>query len=442
MKFPALALPALVLSGACRPAPIADILAIVDPDIATVVHVTWTTPTETVGHVEFGTSDGYGYTSPTETTSSTDHKATLYGLTADTECHFIVVADDATSEDQTITTDPMPGDVPTFDETMPISDPDVAPLLLTTTTDLTDADHSWVLLLTPAGQVVWYMQADGVAVSARPMGDGSGVYFISENPKDAEANRLVLAKYDGRVQEITIPHSHHDAIEGPDGGWVTLVTTFQDLDGVVGGDQVVEVAEDGTERVVWDAFDNLPVIENDGWTVGTLEDAADWTHANGLFYDPDDDTYVVSFYFTQQVVKIDRLTGETRWILGGVGSDFTFTRGAEFGPQHAPELGPDGGVRVFDNRTAGYGSRLTEYALDTDAGTATLTWSWDYPGTLWTPVLGDVHRFEDGGALGTWGITGNIVVVSPEGVLDGELQVAGSVTVGQVDVIPSMYGSE
>ena len=50
--------------------------------------------------------------------------------------------------------------------------------------------------------------------------------------------------------------------------------------------------------------------------------------------------------------------------------------------------------------------------------------------------------FEDGGALGTWGITGNIVVVSPEGVLDGELQVAGSVTVGQVDVIPSMYGSE
>lgn len=422
---------------ACHSSGITDIVATVDPDMATVVHVSWTTTEAGTGHVEFGASDAYGSSSP-EDTAGTSHRATLYGLTADTVCHFAVVSGDATSDDQTITTDPLPNGLPVFEEAVPITDPDAGPLLLTSTINL-EADHSVVEVINTAGAPVWYWKIDGGVVSARLMSDGSGVYYIAEDREDRSANKLVFVTFEGVVTEIPIPDVHHDVIEGPDGGWVTFVSEYREMDGTnVAGDEIVEVSADGSMRVVWNAFENLPVVENGGWETSQLEDAVDWTHANGLVYDPTDDSYVVSFYFTRQVVKIDRLTGATDWILGGLESDFVFTDGEDFGPQHAPELF-DGGLRVFDNRGSSYGSRLAEYALDASTGTATLTWSWEYPGESWTPVLGDMHRFEDGGAIATWGITGEILVISPEGEIVGDLDVGNNLTVGQVSVLSSMY---
>lgn len=417
---------------------ITDIVASVDPDVATVIHVSWTTATPTTGHVEFGPTDAHGMVSPEETEAATSHTATLYGLTADVLCHFAVVAGDATSTDQTISTDPLPNGLPRFEVETPITDPDVGPLLLTSTINL-DADHSAIEVVDTSGAPVWYRTVDAGVVSVRATSDGRGVYYVAERRHAREANALVVLGFDGTEEVFTIPEVHHDAIEGPDGGWVTVVSVYQDVDGTnVAGDEVVEVAPDGTTRVVWDAFENIPVVENTGWTASQLDDAADWTHANGLVYDPSDDSYVVSFYFTQQVVKIDRSTGATRWILGGLDSDFTFADGEEFGPQHAPDL-MDGGLRVFDNRGSSKGSRMAEYALDDSAGTATLTWSFEYPGGAWTPVLGDVRRFADGGALGSWGIMGDIVVVSPEGELDGLLHVGDNQTAGQVSPLSSLY---
>lgn len=435
------ALAASVLLGACTPSPNSGIVAELDADVSTVIHVTWTSAEPGVGYAEFGVdAPDYAYTTSVEDDATTTHALTLYGLPAETTCHFRVVSGNATSEDQEVTTGSLPSGVPAFDPLLPFSDPDAGPFLLTSIVDLSE-DHSAVVVLDPSGSPVWFTKAAAGVTSARLSSDGTGVYFIQNFVDDRAANALVLAGFDGTRREISVPDAHHDVIEGPDGGWVTFVTTYRDVDGTtVAGDQVVEVGEDGSQRVVWDAFDNLEVVENDGFELTQL-DGADWTHANGLVYDAADDSYVISLYFTEQVVKIDRATGDTVWILGGLGSDFTFADGDTFGPQHAPEL-TDGGIRLFDNRGISDGSRLVEYSLDAPSGTAALTWSWSYPGGAWTPVLGDVHRFEDGSTLGSWGLAGHVTMADPNGELIGDLLVGDTVTVGQVAVMPGFYPAE
>ncbi len=432
----ALRLTPIVALLACRADP--GVVATLDPTITTVIHVTWTTADPTTDQVQFGVDPTYGTVTPLEATPTTTHSATLYGIPPETVCHFAVQSGATTSADQTITTGRLPNGVPSFVTDTPVTDPNVGPFLLTSTVNL-PADKSTVVILDLTGAPVWYGQAGAGVTSVRLRSDGGGVYFVTNSIDDRGANAIVSMDFDGTTTSVSVPEAHHDVIEGPDGGWVTFQTVYQVINGVnVAGDDLVEVAADGTTRVVWDAFQNLDVVENAGWNESQIAGAADWTHANGLVYDPSDDSYVISLYFTEQVIKIDRATGAMDWILGGTDSNFTFATGEEFGPQHAPELTPDG-IRLFDNRSFTYGSRMTEYALDQTAGTASLTWSWQFPDNAWTPVLGDVHRFPDGSALGAWGLAGRIVALGPDDTIDGELVVGDSLTVGQVSMVPTFY---
>jgi len=437
MSPPLLLLPLLFTGCAAGPA-LFDVVATVDPDIATVVHVTWSTAEPEADRVMFGSTDTYGLETPQEADATTRHEATLLGLTADTDVHFSVVGATESSADAVTHTGPLPSDLPEFAVVSPMDDAEMGPYILTSTITLT-ADESTVQVLNLDGEPVWYWRPDVGVVSVRPMVDGTGVYFIAENPEDRSATTLQRVTWDGSVSELALPYAHHDAIEGAAGGWVTLVTVFQDVDGErVAGDDIVEVSEDGSTRVVWDAFENLTVERNSGWDASSLDGAADWTHANGITYDPGDDSYVVSLYFTESVVKVDRLSGGMAWQLGGSHSDFTFEAGETFGPQHAPQVA-DGGLWLFDNSSYSRGSRLVEYSLDAASWAASLTWAWVTPDMDWTPVLGDVERFDDGFVLSSWGIAGQVRAVSSDGEEAGELQLEDGQTVGQVSVLSGFY---
>jgi len=224
----------------------------------------------------------------------------------------------------------------------------------------------------------------------------------------------------------------------PEGGWATLRSDYRDIDGeIIAGDEVIEVDADGAVRVVWSAFDALTIVENDGWTAGTTFGAADWTHANGLDYDPDARAYVVSIYFPECVVKIDRDSGATLWILGGVDNQLTLSE--TMPGVHAPEVAA-GGFRAFENgRQASAGSRLVEFAIDETARTAEVAWTWSPDPPIWSIVLGDVHRFADGATLAGWGYTADIFAVSPAGELVGHLATDDLRVLGQVSVLPSLY---
>lgn len=427
---------------ACRsPVVPTDITVVANPDIVTVLHVSWVTAEPTIGRVHFGESPTYGSTTPWETTATTQHEAVLLGLHGDTEVHLQVElqgdekSEAVLSDDHSFVTAAIPSDIPSFEVIDPVTNPNIGPWILTSTQTVDGT--SALVVIDPEGAPVWYWRPNGGVESVRPTPDGRGVITVAGNVTDYSNNFVLEVSWDGVAVETPLPHAHHDLIVQPDGSWVTLVADYREVDGeTVAGDQLVEITPDGTQRVIWNAFDHLPVVVNSGWALSRLPDIADWTHANGLTADAAGDLYV-SLYFPEQVVKVEADTGATAWVLGGEGGDFVVD--VPFGPQHAPEVVGDS-IRLFDNGSTD--SRVVEYTLDVTAGTATQSWQWTPASSPWTPLLGDVIRFEDGSAVASWGASGDIYGVDSAGNEAGHLHVSVPAPVGQITVLDGFYPAE
>lgn len=58
---------------------------------------------------------------------------------------------------------------------------------------------------------------------------------------------------------------------------------------------------------------------------------------------------IASFRNLDEVLKIDRQTGEILWTLGGLGDDFGLTEEQLFSRQHYAKLTDTGTLLLFDN---------------------------------------------------------------------------------------------
>jgi hypothetical protein len=210
---------------------------------------------------------------------------------------------------------------------------------------------------------------------------------------------------------------HHDVDLLPSGNFLMLGSEVRDIEGFhpyrqmkrigplptakVMGDEIVEFAPDGTVVWRWKTFDHLPTervafdMFPQYWIVRGFPDTWDWVHSNGLFYDARDDSILLSNRLHSSVLKIDRATGDIKWILGdptGWPEEYTdlLLRPAGdmrwFYQQHAPIITPDGTLLLFDNGNFGAippnppvplhttFTRAVEYAIDEDAGTVRQVW--------------------------------------------------------------------
>lgn len=161
---------------------------------------------------------------------------------------------------------------------------------------------------------------------------------------------------------------------------------------------------DADENLVWewhvaDHFD-FPEVDPERLTD---PDVVDWSHCNAVEQDLDGNILLSCRHFNE-VIKIDRVTGDVIWHLGGASNDFTFTNDAGFFGQHDIRRLPNGNITLFDNGLANtHPCRGAEYELDESALTATLVWSREYGAPAWSRAMGSVQRLNDGGALIGWG---------------------------------------
>jgi hypothetical protein len=191
------------------------------------------------------------------------------------------------------------------------------------------------------------------------------------------------------------------------------------------GDRLMEVSLDGQGRELWNAFDWIPVEQNDGFGM----EPPDWTHANGLDFDAVRGEYALSLYRQEQVYGIAKETGAVDWILGD-GGDFSFPNDVGFGPQHGPLFTEDG-ILLFDNAADGDSARLVEYTLDEDKMEASLVWSQTPPDGAHTRIMGSVWPVA-GGSLSAWGEYDEVVTMDDDGaalrvVKPAEVGVTGTV---------------
>ncbi len=88
------------------------------------------------------------------------------------------------------------------------------------------------------------------------------------------------------------------------------------------GDRIIEYDETGRILWDWDTFDYLDTnrvhyhLLQPYWAVRGFPDHLDWTHANGVTFDAERRTLIVSLKHQDALIGIDYDTKEIKWILG------------------------------------------------------------------------------------------------------------------------------
>lgn len=204
----------------------------------------------------------------------------------------------------------------------------------------------------------------------------------------------------------------HDVDYLPDGRLVLLGHQRTVTDGIPWLDAVIQVVgADGEPDLTWTSRGEVDPAE--AYALGARGE--DYAHVTSVEMQPDGDL-VAALRNTGQVLRIATLPhdglapGDVVWRLGGERNDFTVVDdpGGGFCAPYDARLGPDGrlmlvdaGSRAVDTCPTTAGARVVEYALDTEAMTATLVWSFEPEGRD-TLSAGNAQRLPDGSVLAGW----------------------------------------
>jgi hypothetical protein len=391
-----------------------DVSARVSEAIRTVVKVTFTTDAPAQGYVEYGTTPSLGLRTPSESTASVTHERDLLGLSADTDYYYRVVASSGGEEAKGDVLSIRTGNLPLGMPPLTLEGDGHAGFVLVPVLGATTA----VLVLDSAGRIVWYHEDDRELdfYRARLAVDRKSILYnaasVSGTPSDA--SELVRVSLDGSsTTSIPVPLLAHDFVEHPDGTLAAIVVEYREFQGEeLRGDQIVEVDPDGNLTTVWSAWDCFDPETTPGDDI-----ALGWTFANALDFDPEVDAYYLGMRNFSSIAKIDRKTRTCEWVLGTFGATLDFAAGStRFLHQHQFQIRGDR-MLVFDNEgSAGNESRVLEYTLDFAANLATEVWRYVSEPPVYTFVLGEPTRLENGDTFVNWSAAGQMERVSPDGV--------------------------
>ncbi len=228
------------------------------------------------------------------------------------------------------------------------------------------------------------------------------------------------------AEDMGLDSFHHSIYPLPNGNILALSTEVRPIEyplpggktqvlNVV-GDVVVEFHPDGYVISKWKMLDLLDPqyvpdpngFEEPFWNLNypfAQGGTKDWSHGNSLFYDPSDDSILVSLAKLDYVVKISRETGELQWRFGALG-DFQLANGEWPSHQHAASLGENGLLRMFDNGALKDPpeSRVVEYSLEpsTDGsslGNAWQVWEFSDAQPFFSEQFGDAGTLPNGNIL-------------------------------------------
>ncbi|MEQ1571183.1 MAG: hypothetical protein ABMA64_36480, partial [Myxococcota bacterium] len=257
----------------------------------------------------------------------------------------------------------------------------------------------WTLLLDRQARVVWAIPGveDALVVFAQVAASGDHVLWDESrywSDFGTGAGSKVHATYlDREIEVIDTPGLHHPFVQLPDG---TLVWGSQ----AHGGDEALVEKAPGQadETVLWTCLDDWP-------GVGGCE-------SNGLFYRPETDTYLYSFYTNSTILEIERSTSQISWWAGEFPGGYTFTDPADqFNWQHGISWTPTGTLLMSANNDGD--TQLMEYAVDHAAGALDLVWS--SKSGVFVGSNGQAWRLANGNTLHLVGDTGVIREVGPSG---------------------------
>lgn len=385
--------------------PLSDLTVTLSESIPTVVVVSWQGEP---GAVRFGLGEQERGLATAQLQEDGRHEAILVGLPGEQTGWLEVIQDGAVVAEETVTTGAVDAQIPTPDI---VSGSAEGYFLV----GVQGSSVYHPVIFDGQGNVVWWHIYDGDRewYTSRVWLSDDGqrlvynAYHINPGDPDGFAG-LISVRPDGTEQVLTpLINSHHDFWLHSDG---TVAFPRYDQREKLGeqviGDELVVRGPDGTESVLWSAWDALKLTEDD---LTDNPEGTFWTMANNLEYAPEDDAYVVSLRNRNSLIKVTA-GGELLWTLGGAESDFTMNE--RFAGQHGFEL-ESGEILLFDNNSDDRDtSRLLRLSVDEQAATALTDWVHTPDPVMYSAYFGDVLEFS-GGIAATWG-TGSILQVIDE----------------------------
>jgi len=304
--------------------------------------------------------------SPTDE-SAMSFEVPVFGMRADRMHSISVTLTDAkgnasTSDAMTFETSPLPEAFPTPRVTVHNPDAMEPGVTLFNVNGRWNAegqsapkDFSPAVIVNDLGEVIWYYLPEGHRVhDIRRMPDGHFIYEIWPGTGgmveiDMLGNVLRRWHFTGTAvdpAEGSIPVAtdtfHHDFAELPNGNILLLSSENRVIDNWytseteamaprasenVIGDVIIEMTMDGEVLREWKLHDILDPyriaynsLRKNFWNVhydGVVEGpVSDWTHANAIIYEEQDNSFILSVPYQDAVVKISMDSGELVWILG------------------------------------------------------------------------------------------------------------------------------
>lgn len=133
----------------------------------------------------------------------------------------------------------------------------------------------------------------------------------------------------------------------------------------------------------------------------------DYFHFNSINIDPFDNNFIVSARHTNQIIKINRTTGQIMWRFGGSNSDFNLVGNSVISHPHHATILSNGNLLLFDNGVTKTPkqSRLVEFDIDETNFTATIAKEYTETGRYFD-IMGSAQKLDNGNYFIGWG--GNI----------------------------------
>lgn len=312
------------------------------------------------------------------------------------------------------------------------------------------------------GEVVWYYESDTRIAGIDRLSNGNLLFHLTDfRTKEVDLLGNTVTEWYAADRPTGPPNNssaipikgaqtlHHQPLETPMGTFMSFSANARQIENyyssefdehaprktaMVMGDDIIEFDRDGNELWRWSTWDHLDPFRigyemtEAYWFVRGFPDHLDWTHGNGLEYDPRDDSVIINLRIQDALIKIDRKSGEIVWILGEptgwseklqkkllkpVGQPFEWHYHA-----HNPRLTESGTIVLFDNgkyRARPFleflapedtYSRTVEYEVDEKKMTVRQVWaSYDSvtDDNCNSYAMGDAHWLPE---------TGNIFVVN------------------------------
>jgi len=291
-----------------------------------------------------------------------------------------------------------------------------------------DAGQGGSLVIDNEGQVVWFrplrhpilpssraMNFEVQTYRGKPVltwGETPGEYVIFDDSYQEIARFTAANDYNG---------DHHEFLISPQD--TALITIFnavpQDLTSVGGAKDSVAMQgivqeldiETGEVLFEWQSIDHVDLEET---YVSPAEDhypGIDYFHLNSIDVEPDNNI-LISARETSAVYKIDRLSGEIIWRLGGKKSDFEMQEGSRFAFQHDARRLPDGTISIFDNGSLVFdngtpraveNSRAIVLDVDEKRMTASLVHEYTHPDGQKADAAGNTQVLPNSNVFVGWG---------------------------------------